>query len=491
MRKFTDYFDGLFCLSLPSSLDRRHYMTRQFRRLGIDRYEFFDATDKDDPAVTSLYDSGKVARYPPCFRCGELACGRDDCNNVLIPAQVATFISFSNLWRHILDTGIETALIVEDDVAFLDYAPRVADAIIQAGMLDLLGIRGNSPVLLRLGWAASADHRATGQIGFKPNLIKMSNPCHALNRAMVSKLLNSFDRVDYTADRFIHKEIGPTAANFTLFPPLASELSWSVGSVKSLIHPKSVHVDYLRRNYPDRKEEIEDAIRALRNHQDHIFYRDLLAIGHPCCGASRMSKVLQSLGLDVGHDRIGERGISSWKFAVEEACAPLAGRDRSASRKATHFGAVVQFVRDPRQAIPSIIRENRHAEKSYAFRRKHILSSFGVDLDAAQSEVERALLSYVYWNKIIERQPVDLRIRVEEAEAATRAFLEERNWLRPEAGAGSPPPKDINAPKLYKGTLPERPDLSSEDWDSISDTAKSEANEMCRRYGYQDLYEHG
>jgi len=491
MREFAQQFDGVFCLSLPASQDRRRHIANHFRAVGIERYEFFDATGKDDLAVAALYESGKVAGYPPCFRCGALSCGRDDCNNVLIPAQVATFISFVNLWRHILEAEVETALIVEDDVLFADYAPQLSKLIVEHKLLEQVGLRRKEPLLLRLGWAVGPDHRATGRVDFKANHIKMSDPCHALNRAMAAKLLESFERVDTTVDIFIHQHVGSKVANFTLFPPLAAELSWSLGAVDSLIHPKPIRAAYLQKHHPERSKEIEAAIVAIREHENHVLYRDLLLIGHPRCGSGYMSKLLDYFGLEVGHERMGGRGISSWMFAVEDEQNPFALDSQSRSRRNTHFGSVIHFVRDPRTAIPSIIRENRHAEKSYAFRRKHILSAFGVDLDAAQSEVERALLSYVYWNKIIERQPVDLRVRVEEAEAATRVFLEERNWLGPEAEAGSPPPKDINAQKLYKGKLPERPDLRAEDWYSISDTAKSEANEMCRRYGYQDLYGHG
>ena len=302
-------------------------------------------------------------------------------------------------------------------------------------MLEQVGLGQKEPLLLRLGWAAGLDHRTTGRVEFKANQIKMSDPCHALNRAMAAKLLESFERVDTTVDIFIHQQVGSKVANFTLFPPLAAELSWSLGAVESLIHPKPIRVAYLKQNHPERRAEIQATIEAVRQHENHVLYRDLLLIGHPRCGSGYMSKLLGYFGLDVRHERMGKQGISSWMFAVEDERNPFALDPLSVSRKNTHFASVVHFVRDPRTAVPSILRENLNSEKSYAFRRKHILEAFGVDLDEAQSEVERALLSYLYWNKIIERQQVDLRVRVEEAEQATRAFLEGRNWLGPEAVA--------------------------------------------------------
>jgi len=489
MRDFAQYFDGVFCLSLPSSTDRRQHIERHFHALGIEGYEFFDAVGPDDPEVKALYAKGKVASYPPCFRCGELSCGRDDCNNVLIPAQVATFVSFMNLWRHILEARVETALIVEDDVAFVDYAPRIADMIVEHRLLDQVGIRREEPMLLRLGWAAGPDHRTTGRVDFKPNHIKMSDPCYALNRAMAAKLLESFERVDTTVDIFIHQQVGSKVANFTLFPPLAAELSWSLGAVESLIHPKPIRVAYLKKHHPERSEEIQAAVEAVREHENHILYRDLLFIGHPHCGSGYMSKLLGYFGLEVGHERMGKRGISSWMFAVEDERNPFALDPLSVSRKNTHFHSIVHFVRNPQTAIPSIVREDRHSKKSYAFRRKHILSAFGVDLDAAQSEVERAMLSYVYWNKIVERQWIDLRVRVEEAVIPMRDFLAARDWLPAEAATGNPPPKDVNAQKLYQGKLPERPTLSEADWDDVDEGVKNKANSMCKRYGYPAVFE--
>ena len=488
MRDFAQYFDGIFCLSLPSSTDRRQHIERHFRELGIEGYEFFDATGSDDPAVAAMYESGKVARYPPCFRCGALACGRDDCNNVLIPAQVATFVSFMNLWRHILEARVETALIVEDDVVFVDYAPRIAEMIVEHRLLDQVGIRREEPLLLRLGWAAGPDHRTTGRVDFKPNHIKMSDPCHALNRAMAAKLLDSFEKVDTTVDIFIHQRVGSTVANFTLFPPLAAELSWSFGAVDSLIHPKSVRVAYLKKHHPERVQEIEATIQALRTHVKHVAYRPLLAIGHPRCGSGYMGQLLKAYGLDVGHERMGKDGISSWMFAVEEEENPFALNSLAATRKNKHFGHVIHFVRDPRTAIPSILRENRNSQISYAFRRRHILKTYKIDLDDAGSEVEKALLSYIYWNRIIEEQKTDIMVRVEDAEDTTLRFLKAIDIVAKDRSIDSLPPKDVNRQKLYQGKLPERPDLSDEDWQSVSNLHKSEINEMCQRFGYPDLY---
>ncbi len=201
-----------------------------------------------------------------------------------------------------------------------------------------------------------------------------------------------------------------------------------------------------------------------------------------------MGQLLKSCGLDVGHERMGQDGISSWMFAVEDEENPFALNSLAATRKNKHFGHVIHFVRDPRTAIPSIFRENRHSQRSYEFRRRHILKNYQIDLDDARSEVERALLSYLYWNKLIEEQKPELVLRVEDAEGSTLRFLKAVNIVAKDLSIDLAPPKDINSQKLYQGKLPDRPDLSEEDWQNVGTSIKREINEMCQRYGYPGIY---
>ncbi len=179
--RFCAQFDKVFCLSLPGSNDRRQYIRDYFREMGIIRYQFFDATDATDPSVLDYFQKGLVATYPPCFRCGKLSCGSDECNNVLIPAQVATFISYLRLWKSIVASDIQTALIVEDDVRFADYASDIVDQMVNDGILQKTGLFDAKPVLLRFGWALCDDHTNPAELSVRRSAIKMANPCHAIN----------------------------------------------------------------------------------------------------------------------------------------------------------------------------------------------------------------------------------------------------------------------------------------------------------------------
>ncbi|MBY6092519.1 glycosyltransferase family 25 protein [Maritimibacter alkaliphilus] len=265
-----DAFDEVIVLSLPSSVDRRAYVSDHLAARGLAEFSFFDALLPDAPEVEQLIASDGVMQYPPCFRCGKESCGKPDCNNVLIGPQIAVFVSYLRLWRYIAEhPGFY--LVVEDDVAF---TPRVHD-----GLRAITGMKRSgdlkadpsTPLLLRLGWALSKDHDLQDDFRLVDE-VKMSNPCHAMTSAYGAKLLAAFERVETTADVYAHRLQAAPDECRTLFPPIASELSWSKGAFQSLIHPKYKHAEWLEQE--GRLEEAERA-RALADwHASKVAHRD-------------------------------------------------------------------------------------------------------------------------------------------------------------------------------------------------------------------------
>lgn len=240
----TGLFDRVIVISLPKSVDRRQHIQRHFQDIGLADYTFFDALDSQAPEVAQLFGEGKVAQYPPCFRCGKLECGKPDCNNVLIPQQVAVFATYLALWRNIAATD-DRVLVCEDDVLFHPWAARVLGDLSQCIETGDLTFSGTEPALLRLGWALGPDHDEALPFRFDRNP-RMSNPCHAITGAYARALLEEFDRINHTVDVYQHKLASASKTyGVTIFPPIASELSWSVGSFESLIHPKELHAQYL------------------------------------------------------------------------------------------------------------------------------------------------------------------------------------------------------------------------------------------------------
>ncbi|MGB3516787.1 MAG: glycosyltransferase family 25 protein [Elainellaceae cyanobacterium] len=479
----TDWFDDIVCLSLPASLDRREHIRQHFEAIGIQRYRFFDAIASDAPIVEDYYWQERVKRYPDCFRCHKLECGKDDCNNVLLPSQVATWLSHQAVWELIRDQGWKNALIVEDDILFNDHAPLVLQQLVATDEFTQ-HFQSDRPCLLRLGWRLRDDHQYHGTVELSTTLIRMSNPCYAINRAMAIALIDQVKKVDTTVDVYVHRQVAPQYHNYTVVPPFAHEHSASTGAMASLIHPKQQHVDYLVQQQAD-EATIRAAKQSMEQHVKHAIIRDVLCVGHPRCGSGYMSQLLSAFGLEVGHERMEAQGISSWMFAVDDARYPY-GKDKYArSRRYTHFRQIIHHVRSPLDAIPSLLVENQYSETSFAFRQKHIQRYFGLDL-ATLSPMDAAVATFIYWSRIIELMKPDLTIRIEDDQRKLFRFLkrkklvdEARKFTEIEA-----PSKTINTRKPYKGKIIEKPVLSPEDWHSISDFLKSELRFFCKKHNY-------
>jgi hypothetical protein len=90
-------------------------------------------------------------------------------------------------------------------------------------------------------------------------------------------------------------------------------------------------------------------------------------------------------------------------------------------------------VRDPRDAIPSIMLENGRA-KSFNFRRLHILRARGVDIADYRTALDRAVASLVHWYDLVMALSPEAVIRVEDAESAVRDYLWQANLPRSESG---------------------------------------------------------
>jgi hypothetical protein len=76
----------------------------------------------------------------------------------------------------------------------------------------------------------------------------------------------------------------------------------------------------------------------------------LLITGCPRSGTKYVAHLLAALGRDVGHERMGVDGISSWCMAVQATEAPW-GPSR---HERLRFDVILQQVRNPTLAIPSM-----------------------------------------------------------------------------------------------------------------------------------------
>lgn len=472
-------FDRVYVISLRSSEDRRAHITRHFEETGIRGYEFHDATGHDEYRVARLFETGRVAQYPPCFRCGQTECGNPDCNNVLIPQQVAVFDTYLRLWEKIAARR-ERALICEDDVIFHPWLRDVLRGLwgeIKGGAFPF---SAEEPALIRLGWAMSDEHDGARPFQVSRD-VRMSNPCHAVTSAYAQALVSEFGRIEHTADVYQHRlaQVSKEHA-WTVFPPVASELSWSTGAFDSLIHPKDVRTEYLSQR--GEVDAASDNDRRIRSHVKHMYHREFLIVGHPRCGTGYTSGFLRQMGLDIGHEADGKDGLSSWMLAVDDE-APWAADPVARRRAALSWNRSIMPLRDIASAVPSIMRDNIFAPLSYDYRRRHILSCFGVDLNGLKTNFQRAVASYCYWNEIILATHPDLVFRIEEDGRELYDFVAEGRGGEI-APFGEIDRSPVNDDKPYKGVRRRKPEAGPQDWADLPEAVWRQVVSFCERHGY-------
>lgn len=471
-------FDHVYVVSLTQSLDRREHIKKHFSDISLDLYSFHDAILWDSSEVRQAYDQGLVKLYPDCFRCGELDCGNEDCNNVLIPQQVGNFLSHKQLWQQIAARQ-QLALVVEDDVVFETYASAVLTKL--KVHLDTHPEFSNpdQPLLLRFGWAKCEEHSPDMPFSIDENP-RMSNPCYALNSSFARNLLANFKRIETTSDIFLHRKTHATGEAFTILPPIASELSWSTGKVESLIHPKQLHAEHLRKR--GNKADAFLYERKIERHLKRKYYRDFLIVGHPRCGTGFSANLLNQCGLDIGHEANGKDGLSSWMFAVDDH-APYA-TDKIANRQsALVWNKLILPLRDLQTAVPSVMNENCYAQLSYDYRRHHIRAMNGTDLNDLSSNFERAVASILSWVELIEKLGPDCRFRIEDQSEVLLDFAQANlnaKFKHPEHLDLAP----YNANKPYAGVRYPKQNITSVDWASLPEETWKRVVQYCNRYGY-------
>lgn len=217
--------------------------------------------------------------------------------------------------------------------------------------------------------------------------------------------------------------------------------------------------------------------------------KPFLCIGHPRCGTAFLSHLLTEFGYKVGHEVMGESGISSWTLAVITDAYPAWKKDgglSSISFNNIEYTYIIHLVRNPCDAIPSIILENKYSEISYSFRRKYIKQILNIDLPEYNSgynmmyDTEIAVLTFIYWNKLCEmRKPTHI-IQLESAISSLSGFnrrkIDEKSI---NTKVNSTESRTFGGAKHKKPTV---------DLNGIDCTLKVMLNVFCSKYKYPLLF---
>lgn len=203
--------------------------------------------------------------------------------------------------------------------------------------------------------------------------------------------------------------------------------------------------------------------------------KQFLVLGHPRTGTGWMAKLLQSWGFDVGHEVMGEDGISHWGLAATKAetviFTPSDLPDLSFNSFEWHN--VVYCVRDPKDSIPSIIFTEDTEPASLEYR-----ASYG-DFRVSENDLVNAINSLLAWDKLITQIGPKMTIRIEDG--AEEFFKElETAGLEPvwnERMLG----RKYNARK-------------HPDWEKLEDlkagvprSLKKALGRFCEKYGYDNV----
>ncbi len=444
-------FDEVYCLTLEGDTDRQRHVSAELCGAGLSGFRFIDGIKADSEQVREAFRSRQVQTFPPCFRCGLVACGSEDCNNVLIEPQVGCFLSYLKVFSTAAASNAATFLSVEDDVKFHDYAQPLAAAALGRAKLEALGFFSGEPCLIGLGRGAAPGEapRFDGGFEFVSRRKLPQNPCFAFNHAFATLALARFRKISHTADVYIHFELSEDARHYSLEPPLSYELSTSTGALPSRIHPKRARFE----NTSNSEEERAGARDAFDKHLKHVRRVPLAVIGIPRGGTGYMAHALGRFGIDVGHEAIGADGISSWMFAVGDVDLPFGAAGHARNSRFVFADTVIAVVRTAPQAVFATQIENAKNIQSYAFRRRWIKRLLDIDLDSFGTDFDRALAAYVFWYRLVMlRGPVAFVCLERAAQDLARLFAarllpERRTPEAAELGAV------VNARKPYFGQV--------------------------------------
>jgi len=249
-------------------------------------------------------------------------------------------------------------------------------------------------------------------------------------------------------------------------------------------YKKVVRKPYYRSNYyADMniyKEHDESLIKT------QMQRKKLLNIGHPRCGSRYTSQLFKSMGLDISHESFGNDGICSWLFTVKDLNMPNIGNYSNITPDAsyhTEFDYIVSFVRNPFAAMPSVIAENCDPDdRSYNFRRNHIINALGIDIDDYTSDLERAVASYLYWYKIVQSRKPHIILKIEDCVSDMHNFLLKNDLIKSPIDISR-----IQIGEITKSTSSQelaKPCISTSDYSTIALHLKEELNSFCDSYGY-------
>lgn len=199
---------------------------------------------------------------------------------------------------------------------------------------------------------------------------------------------------------------------------------------------------------------------------------NILGIGHPRTGTKYTAKLLQSWGLDVGHEEWRKDGIVAWQSLISPYESAVKSADRmpymehNIKLDLVEFKQVIHSIRDPKTAIPSIVKTEGGSQS---------WRSLWVPFSIHNKPVENAILSVVYTDLRIEGfYPDRFTYKIESEADQLFEYLSQHFDLT----ESERPSKSTNKKRDYK--------TEDIDW-NIRPRFKELIDQYCDKYSYPRL----
>ena len=195
----------------------------------------------------------------------------------------------------------------------------------------------------------------------------------------------------------------------------------------------------------------------------------ILGVGHPRTGTGYTAKLLQSWGLDVGHEKMGEHGTVDWSLAAGEKSLWSGGGDF----REWDWQHIIYCVRDPRESIASIA-YTENTEISFEFRKKFERRI------GDKSKIVSAIASILKWDQLITSKRPSVVYRIEDESEDLFKYLNKNidgiKWSDSQINVKYNQREHRTFEELLKepGYIPNR--------------FKRGINQYCEKYGYNKLF---
>jgi len=207
--------------------------------------------------------------------------------------------------------------------------------------------------------------------------------------------------------------------------------------------------------------------------------KKIVIVGHPKTGFKYISDLFLYFDYDVKHMAMGIHGTANWMWTLtpQDSFYTEIKTNRPADPETLQ---IIHLVRNPFFAIPIIIKDDLATtnskdkeDSSLDIRKKVIYHQFRVNLDEYTS-LDRAVLSFLLWNKLIEEQSPVTAIQVENAAEQLSDYLSTNGFSIKQNG------------RIPSRQLAHVPPV---DWSTLRPDLLKYLNEWCTEYEYPTISE--